>query len=63
MARFKIDIDDFAEDIFEELEKISTGYNGHECEIEAMNHDNAAVILSGKLISFIRDRMEEVYDD
>lgn len=62
MPKFKLDIDDFCDELFHELERISEGKEGHVCEIESLSLDLAGVLLSWRLSSFIKSKLEVVDD-
>lgn len=59
MATYKIDLDDFCEEIFHKMEEISRGYSGHECVVEAADKEKAAIIIGVELGDFIESQLQE----
>lgn len=57
---FSLDLRDFSEEIYEEVENFSEGLYGHECVINANDIDEAAEKFSLKLKQFFRDRLIQV---
>lgn len=58
MQRFTIDIDEFCEEVFYELERISPGQAGHYYEAEAESKEEAAAKLTEDLKPFILKMLE-----
>ncbi len=59
MAKYKIDLNDFDEEIFEELEFQSDSGVSHECVIFANSSLDAAIILSNKLTPFFSTKFKK----
>ncbi len=60
MVKYKIDLNDFDEEMFEELEFQSESGVSHECVIFASSPLDAAIILSNKLTPFFSTKLELV---
>ena len=56
--QYRIDLDEFAYDIFYEMERISEGLSGHECIVNAPNKDEAVEKLLNKLTPFLKNLLE-----
>lgn len=59
MKTYRIDLDDFAEDIFSEMESISDEGTGHYCDIIAPSKDHAAAMIKERLLPFLRSKLYE----
>lgn len=57
--KYKIDLNDFCEDVFHEMERLSEGLHGHEFIIEAQNKTEATILTSEKLMPFLRNKLEQ----
>lgn len=57
--KYVIYLDEFTEEIFYEMEKISEGLSGHECEIEAENSEKAIDKIEEKLRPFLRQVIQK----
>ena len=55
MARYRLDLGDFMDDMFSALERCSDGVHGHEVIIEAKDEIEAGQILGVKLALFFPD--------
>ena len=58
MPTFRIDVDDVVEDIFHELENVSDGGRAHACDIESHSKENAAEILTLRLMPFFKKKFK-----
>ena len=63
MENYKIDLQDFMDDMFFALEKCSEGVHGHEVIIKANTQRGAGEILAKKLIRFFSDKFELETED
>ena len=57
MPKYKIELDDFCEDIFHEMERLSIGVKAHEFIVEAKNHSNAVAKTAGLLMRFFKRQL------
>ena len=48
--KYRIDLDDFTEEIFHELERINESGHGHELVVDAEDVDKAAMDVCRKLV-------------
>jgi hypothetical protein len=62
MTYFSIDLDDFCEDIFHEMERISDGGKGHCCEIIGATKSIAVDHLIEKLAPFLANQFSDAKD-
>jgi hypothetical protein len=57
--KYKIDLNDFCEEIFHEMERVSTGNSSHEFVIHCDSLDQAAMLTFKKLENFIKSQLKE----
>lgn len=57
MKNFTINLEDFRDNIFYEMERLSEGTNGHECIRNGVNKRDAATKLAADLIGLIEKQM------
>jgi len=59
MTRFVIELDDFTETLFYELERITDGHESHKCEIDAETKQDAFVEIMCRIEQHFLENMEE----
>ena len=59
MAKYNIDLEEFCEMIFYEMEEIQDGKSGHVVEFKGGNKEKCAKKIAKKLVPFIEKQLEE----
>jgi hypothetical protein len=63
MPKFKIELEEFCEDIFGEMERVQDGKGTHTVIFEGADKEMAALRVATRLRPFIQNSMTEVEED
>jgi len=63
MSKYRIDLEDFTEELFEELERINESCHGHELVTSGANKTDASMETCKRLIPFFKKHFTEYKEE